>query len=1703
MSAGQQIFIVAFLYFLFGCRGDNAPPISGPTYDEPADVQCALSRFTNVRRSCIALSTYGQQADARENVSNPAIGLRLAIMAMLNACMWPASNRPLHVVGPPSPLVGELEPVARFIFSEATGMHVSFVQQSPAERQALLLESAAPTATAGFDALIATDIEFGGAAQIPGKLVDLSNIVIHDLLLQWNYLPPALRSAAIYGGAVKALPLSSAPLLLHYLRDVFERDGILVPQTWEQVAALAERYHDPRPGGIKGICVMPLGCGAESFVFRTILASYIQTHGPTHGLLWDPTSLEQLLNSPAGEQALEIFRRLVAAGPAKPPAPDSCQGDHFIRGQCLMAVSSGYMFKMGNLPGNLSVVRGRMGFALLPGSTRVLDRASRQLVPCNRSSCPFATETVLEDDGTVALVNRPISSTNTLVLFNGKSPVQYQYGAYQLFAMLVSGSAMGTSGGLLMGPNELLPKSSEDLSLELVSRWAARGYDSGDVSRFLTAYRATLGSANTCPELKIRLAPNVTKALQDAAAAYVFQTPAQPRTRSQVLTELEAVLNAVVAAEPSRTDFAVQYRRSLNWQEAVPPGHPSGSGDMDAAAADSPPRSGGAASPSGSKSHGTGSSRNGRRVVYEIALPCGSAVAALAAGAAAFIAWRRSGQGGSSWAGVRRRGRRSMGDAVKAPGDSTRLWESLPAHVMDAALQIHHRVVRQTLLMHRGYESATEGDSFILAFKDALNAVAFCVQTQQTLLEATWPDELMEPVYPPSPESPCCSPRWELAVSVSGAEAWPAAEVAMVQKPLSEVLGTNRKQLNTAVRSPIPSIFAVARSRDGRDDIHMASEASSFSSYNVCRNAAAAAAAAADVRFSGSSVPAEPCQPMSGPQRRRHTTHIVSQLQGLFLPHRGDSRASGKLPLAAATAADGAATGIGVYGAAAGPYSQDFGKCMIARQHDVSEHSAHSLPKCTSARCTAALGYGSIGWPGAPTHDSPEPLRSAMPYRVRLRAASPPASALASALASTPSLQSADGVDLSAATDLELVPSSPRTAPRTSPQLMLQPSPLPSQLLPSLPPPRDSCRPWPESHCSNAASLPPEPYNNTAPPTDDGVSIFLLPLAAAYGNPGQPTQSQGWWPSLPPPPPTPNQETAQTASLRQALPPLVLPADAYEGAAAPSSPWRGASASRPPMLQLPDSIWNGYIRSVGTGIGTAARDPFPPHSRTREEAATVAVTAPPPPSAHLNGIGGGGGGGGFLTLCELLQQQWTVVAADPNKAQDPGLGDRQRSSRSRTSPSARAPDAAAAAVAAAAGPAGGSGCNGGGGGGGSRRDGVTRVVFRGLRVRMGLHSGVHSYQDMDRNAASGRVQYRGEVINRHLAGRLVLQLRRRQLLRKAMVLRPLAGVLHAPVMGYATTARLSVVGAAVLMAWDADVTPPQLSALRETHPPLESDGGRLHDCLLPVRPGQRRRGYFSESGTPTVAPLNAAAAAGTIIADAAAEAATAAPTAVLSEDTACSTMRPDGCVKPRGERRTSMPGVIPRQDAGGSGRGGGGYTGSRGVVVGGGSGTGTSERRVSVGGGSGPASRAGLMTVVLEGPPDAAVRWLLAALQRLRELDWPPELLEHPLAEEVVFDWMRAGDGSRRQHHQQRQQQQQAAVVVCRGLRASGAVAWGKLRGCLAAGSLGGQLTYRGRAWTVLHKAAAIAKAGQVATDSTTAAMLPRELAARLVVRQL
>mmetsp|Transcript_52828 Transcript_52828/g.123592 ORF Transcript_52828/g.123592 Transcript_52828/m.123592 type:complete len:978 (-) Transcript_52828:141-3074(-) len=83
--------------------------------------------------------------------------------------------------------------------------------------------------------------------------------------------------------------------------------------------------------------------------------------------------------------------------------------------------------------------------------------------------------------------------------------------------------------------------------------------------------------------------------------------------------------------------------------------------------------------------------------------------------------------------------------------ESERLWEACPKG-MRQAMKLYSKLVRDVIATWDGCEMASDGDSFLVAFHDSLDAVGFCLELQLALVkEVQWPRELLS--HPVAAES--------------------------------------------------------------------------------------------------------------------------------------------------------------------------------------------------------------------------------------------------------------------------------------------------------------------------------------------------------------------------------------------------------------------------------------------------------------------------------------------------------------------------------------------------------------------------------------------------------------------------------------------------------------------------------------------------------------------------------------------------------------------------------------------------------------------------------------------------------------------------------------------------------------------------------------------------------------------------------------
>src|SRR5947208_2029549 len=72
---------------------------------------------------------------------------------------------------------------------------------------------------------------------------------------------------------------------------------------------------------------------------------------------------------------------------------------------------------------------------------------------------------------------------------------------------------------------------------------------------------------------------------------------------------------------------------------------------------------------------------------------------------------------------------------------STRLAQAVDPRVYRKLLEQHNRLLRAAIEAHGGVERGTQGDAFLVIFREARSAVSAALDAQRSLLAAKWPDD--------------------------------------------------------------------------------------------------------------------------------------------------------------------------------------------------------------------------------------------------------------------------------------------------------------------------------------------------------------------------------------------------------------------------------------------------------------------------------------------------------------------------------------------------------------------------------------------------------------------------------------------------------------------------------------------------------------------------------------------------------------------------------------------------------------------------------------------------------------------------------------------------------------------------------------------------------------------------------------------------
>ena len=230
----------------------------------------------------------------------------------------------------------------------------------------------------------------------PGYLEDITDRVKGDAALQWNDIAPFFRDfSASYAGRIYTIPLDGDFQMVYYRTDQLARAGLKPPQTWDDYLKVAAALHKKDLNGDGradfGSCIAKKRNAQSYWMVWSVAGAYLQSKGTSQGSFFDLDTLKPLTNNAAFAEALRIY---VDTGKYGPPdelnwdVGDSRSG--FVTGRCGLSIDWGDIGTLAIDP-KTSKVKDKVGAVILPGSRRVLDRATGGLVACSSTACPYAT----------------------------------------------------------------------------------------------------------------------------------------------------------------------------------------------------------------------------------------------------------------------------------------------------------------------------------------------------------------------------------------------------------------------------------------------------------------------------------------------------------------------------------------------------------------------------------------------------------------------------------------------------------------------------------------------------------------------------------------------------------------------------------------------------------------------------------------------------------------------------------------------------------------------------------------------------------------------------------------------------------------------------------------------------------------------------------------------------------------------------------------------------------------------------------------------------------------------------------------------------------------------------------------------------------------------------------------------------------------
>ena len=330
----------------------------------------------------------------------------------------------------------------------------------------------------------------------PGYVEDMTDRVAADGALMADDIATFFRDfSQKYQGRTYLLTLDGDFQMVYYRTDVLEKNGLKVPETWDDYIAVAKAVHGQDMNGDGqgdyGSCISKKRAAQAYWAILSIASGFIQSQGTRQGVFFNTETMEPLVKNEAFAAALDVY--LESTKYAPPDEINLDVGDTrglFTTGRCALSIDWGDIGTLA-IDKTQSKVIDKVGAIVLPGSRKVLDRATGKLVACDAKTCPHA----------VNGVNRaPFAAFGGWSGgINASADAKVKDAAYEFFSYMSQPAQSNVDVTIgITGFNPYRLSQFSDLS-----NWIDAGMSEKAAKNYLGAIEASLNSPNMVLDLRI------------------------------------------------------------------------------------------------------------------------------------------------------------------------------------------------------------------------------------------------------------------------------------------------------------------------------------------------------------------------------------------------------------------------------------------------------------------------------------------------------------------------------------------------------------------------------------------------------------------------------------------------------------------------------------------------------------------------------------------------------------------------------------------------------------------------------------------------------------------------------------------------------------------------------------------------------------------------------------------------------------------------------------------------------------------------------------------------------------------------------------------------------------------------------------------------------------------------------------------------